>query len=410
MDLLLHNGRLRDGRRVDIEITDGLVAGVVDSSGSLHDDVEVHDLAGWLVLPAAAEPHAHLDQALTAELVPNLAGDLEGGQEAWAAATQAGKITHSGMVARAIEAIELALAHGTTAIRSHVVVGGDIGIQRLVAMQEAKSHFEDLIDIQFVALTYSPMTGAEGAGNRAALVKAIEAGVDAVGGCPHFDPDPAGLIRNTIDAATEAGIGIDLHVDETLDPSTLTLRELARQVRDRGFEHPVAASHCVSLGVQSLRVQAEVAEEVADAGIAVFALPQTNLFLQGRDRPEAMPRGLTAITALRHAGVLVAAGADNVQDIYNPVGRSDPLETAALLVMACHQLPERAYEMVSNDAREAIGLRRVDITSGAPADLLVIDAASTREAIAGSSMSRRVYRHGRLVASSDQQTEIHRSN
>ena len=70
-----------------------------------------------------------------------------------------------------------------------------------------------------------------------------------------------------------------------------------------------------------------------------WRLPQTNLFLQGRDHPVAMPRGLTAIAALREAGALVAAGADNVQDPFNLVGRSDPLETAALLVMAGHELP-----------------------------------------------------------------------
>ena len=146
------------------------------------------------------------------------------------------------------------------------------------------------------------------------------------------------------------------------------------------------------------------------AGIAVFLLPQTNLFLQGRDHPSATPRGLTALRALQDAGVLVAAGADNVQDIYNLVGRSDPLETAALLVMAGHQLPDTAFGMVSNHAREGMGLAGVGIAEGSPADLLVIDAASTRQAMADAPMSRRVYRRGELVASADQQTRVHRGD
>ena len=408
MDRLLRDGQLPDGRQVDIEITDGLISAVADSDGSPADHGVVHDLGGWLVLPAMAEPHAHLDKALTAEMVANPRGDLEGGFDAWTAAAEAGKFTHEGMVARAINAIGLLMVHGATAIRSHVNVGGGGGARSVVAMEEARSHYEGLVDIQLVALAISPMTGTEGADNRAALVEAIEAGADLVGGCPNFDADAAGLIKHAIEVATDAGIGIDLHVDETLDPSVLTLRELARQVQDSGFEHPVAASHCVSLGMQTSQVQAEVAKEVADAGIAVFPLPQTNLFLQGRDHPSATPRGLTAIRALQDAGVLVAAGADNVQDVYNLVGRSDPLETAALLVMAAHQLPDDAYRMVSNDAREGIGMPRIDVARGAPADLLVIDAASSREAIADAPMSRRVYRRGELVASSDQQTTIHR--
>ena len=407
MSRVLRDARLVDGRRVDIEIADGLISGVHDT-GTKPGDAPVDDLGGWLVLPALAEPHAHLDNALIAETVPNLRGDLQGAFEAGDAAAAAGKITHDGTVARAIQAIELLLIHGVTAVRSHVVVGGDFGARNVVAMQEAKSHFKGLIDIQLVALAISPMTGPEGAGNRAALAAAVEAGVDLIGGCPHLDPDGPGLIETAIRVATEAGLGIDLHVDETLDPAVLTLRDLARQVQDSGFEHPVAASHCVSLGMQNSEVQAEVAKEVAEAGVSVFCLPQTNLFLQGRDHSSATPRGLTALGALHDAGVLVAAGADNVQDIYNQVGRSDPLETAALLVMAGHQLTDDAYRMVSNDVREGIGLPRVDHAPGAPADLLVINAASPREAIADAPMSRRVYHRGELVASADQWTRIHR--
>ena len=72
------------------------------------------------------------------------------------------------------------------------------------------------------------------------------------------------------------------------------------------------------------------------ANIAVFTLPQTNLFLQARGIATATHRALTAIKALKEAGVLVAAGADNVQDPFNLVGRSDPLETASSYVLAAH--------------------------------------------------------------------------
>jgi len=407
MSKVLRDARLVDGRRVNIEITDGLISGLC-AVGAMTGDTLVDDLGGWLVLPALVEPHAHLDNALIAEVVPNLRGDLQGAFEAGDAALAAGKITHEGTVARAIKAIELLLVHGVTAVRSHVAVGGDFGIRNVLALQEVKTYFKELIDIQLVALAISPVAGSDGVRNRAALESAVEIGVDLIGGCPHLDSDGPGLIKIAIRMATEAGLGLDLHVDETLDPAVLTLRDLARQVQDSGFEHSVAASHCVSLGMQTPKIQAEVAKEVAEAGVSVFCLPQTNLFLQGRDHPTAMPRGLTAVRALQDAGVLVAAGADNVQDPFNPVGRSDPLETASLLVMAGHQTPDNAYRMVSNNAREGIGLPRLSIEVGSRADLMAIDAVSTRGAIADSPMSRRVYRRGVLVASSDQQTEVHR--
>jgi cytosine deaminase len=409
MTKILRNARLADGRTVDVRIDDGAITSVGPVMAGEAESADIEDLGGWLLLPAMAEPHAHLDKALTAEDVPNPKGDLQGAIDAWITAAEAGMFTHENTVERAAAAMELLLVHGVTAVRTHVNVLATNGTKSLRAVNEAARRFDGLLDVQTVALTSSPMTGPDSAGNRAALDAAVEEGVDLIGGCPHLDPDGSGLIRHALALATDAGIGIDLHVDEMLDPGVLTLRDLARQVIDTGFGGSVAAGHCVTLGMQSRAVQLEVASLVAEAGIAVFPLPQTNLFLQGRDDPTATPRGLTALAALQECGALVAAGADNVQDPFNLVGRSDPLETAALMVMAGHQLPEAAFDMVSNNVRRAIGLPEVRFEPGDPADLVAIDAPSIRGAIADAPMSRRVFRRGVLVASADQQSTIHRN-
>ncbi len=406
---VLRNVRLADGRHVDVRIdtAEGTIAGVA-AAGSTEagDEGEVDDLGGWLLLPAMAEPHAHLDKALTADEVPNPKGDLMGAINAWFEAAEKGRLSHERTVERATQAFELLLVHGVTAVRTHINVTADIGVSSVLAVQEAARSMEGLIDYQTVALTGWPMTGPDSAPNVRALEAAVEAGVDLVGGVPNLQDDPPACIADVLSLATSAGIDIDLHTDETLDPSVLTLRELARQVSDKGFDGTVAASHCVSLGMQPPDVQAAVAAEVAAAGISVITLPQTNLFLQGRDDPRATPRGLTAVQALLDAGAAVAAGADNVQDPFNLVGRSDPLETAALMVMAGHRLPADAYGMVSNTARQVMGLAPVNFEPGDPADLVAIDAPSLRGAVADAPMSRRVYRRGRLVASSDQQTRV----
>lgn len=412
MDRVLRNARLADGRMVDLHLAGGLIAAVVPAGSPLPTDAAptmvVDDLAGYLVLPAMAEPHAHIDKALTAEAIPNPKGDLMGAIEAHGAAFEAGMFTHEDIVSRATAALELLLIHGVTAVRSHVNVGEEIGATWVQAVDEARKPFAGLMDIEIVALMHSPLSGPAGAGNRAALAAALAAGADLVGGCPALDPDGPELIRVAIDAATEAGVGIDLHVDETLDADVLTLRSFARQVQDRGFPHRVAASHCVSLAMQPHDVQRAVAAEVAAAGIAVIPLPQTNLFLQGRGHAGYTPRAIAPVDVLRDAGVLVAAGADNVQDPFNPVGRSDGLETAALLVMASHQLPDAAYGMVSNDVRTVMGLAPVHMRPGDPADLMAIDARSIRAAIADASHNRRIYRRGVPVATTSWTSAIHR--
>lgn len=431
---VLRNARLLDGRLVDVGVDpdEGTIVAVGPADRRMDPTartvpslspqrpsapagaepaadqaaVEQDDLRGWLLLPAMAEPHAHLDKALTADDVPNPRGDLEGAIEAWSRAADEGQFTHERTVARATEALRLLVVHGVTAVRTHVNVTAAIGAASVLAVREAAQATAGVIDVQIVALTGVPMTGPDSAPNIAALEAAIDAGVDLIGGCPNHQSDPRAHIEDVLRQAGAAGIDIDLHTDETLDASVLTLRELARQVGGGAFDGSVTASHCVSLGMQTPDVQAETAAAVADAGISVVTLPQTNLFLQGRDHTVATPRGLTAVDALLDAGVVVAAGADNVQDPFNLIGRSDPLETAALMVMAGHRLPLEAYEMVSNTAREVMGLRRVGFEPGDPADFVAVDASSLRGAVADAPMSRRVYRAGRLVATADQSTEI----
>ena len=142
---------------------------------------------------------------------------------------------------------------------------------------------------------------------------------------------------------------------------------------------------------------------MAEAGVAVVTLPQTNLFLQGRDHRRChAARADRACARCYAAGVGVAAGGDNLQDPFNLVGRGDPLEAASLLVTAGHLLPDEAYEAVSNASRRAMGLEPVTLAVGAPADLMALPAASPRAAIAFAPSPRVVVRAGRLVAVPDE--------
>lgn len=410
-EIVLAHALLPDGRLVDIDVADGVVLAVHPHDPSRKSDVSTsQDLEGWLLLPAMAEPHAHLDKALTADLVPNPAGDLQGAIDAWVDAAGRGAITYEDTVARAAAAIEMLLISGVTAVRSHVNVGPGYGASSIRAVHEARAQFEGMVDVQTVALVHSPLSGTDGVANRSALDEAVEAGVDAIGGCPHLEPDGAAMIAHAIAVATDAGLPMDLHVDETLDASMLTLDDFARQLIANGFEHGATASHCVSLGMQGPATQSDVAALVAEANLSIVALPQTNLFLQARGVPTAPPRGLTAIGPLVDAGATVCAGGDNVQDPFNLMGRADPLETAALMVMAGHQTPEAAYDMVSNQARIALGLPAVHFDAGSPADFVAVDAASVREAIASAPQSRKTFRAGHLIAKTVNSSEIYKSS
>lgn len=387
-----------DGATVDVVVRDGRILATGPDLSVLDDDVVTVDLDGYLLVPAAVEPHAHLDKAFLAEVIPNPTGDLMGAILAMRANRHLLSVAET--ADRAERAARLMAANGYTAVRTHADVTLDNRLTSIEALIEARRRVADLIHVEIVALPGFPVTGVAGADQRALLHDAMHAGADLVGGCPHLEHDGGTGIEEATDVclqiAVDHGKPVDLHTDETLEPSANGLDVLARRVL-AGFELGATASHCVSLGQQPLDQQQATAGLVAAAGIGVIALPHTNLFLQGRER-SPMPRGLTAVGVLRRAGVTVAAGADNVQDPFNPVGRACPFETAALMILTTHDLPAVAWDAVSDSARRVIGGDVGGIAPGAPADLIAVRAATLREAIAFGPADRLVWRRGELVS------------
>jgi cytosine deaminase len=392
--LLLCGVILATGERADVALEGETIAAVTVPGGGPPAGRRL-DLDGFLLLPAPAEPHAHLDKALTAGRVSNPTGDLAGAILAWRAFRPT--VERDDILRRATDAALLKLGNGATAIRSHVDIGPDIGLRALEALLEVREVLRERVELQLVALPMMPLTGAAGAPNRALLRAAMQAGADVVGGCPHLDPDPRASQELCLELAAELGRPVDLHSDETLDAGVLHLPDLAEQVTTRHFRHGVAASHCVSLGMQPPATARQVAAQLARAGVSVISCPQTNLFLQGRHYKSAPPRGLTALRALLDAGATLAAGGDNLRDPFNTVGRGDPLEVASLLVAAGHVDVDEAYRAVSAAARAAMGLPEVRVEAGFPAELLAIRAASVEEAVAAASPERVVVHRGRVV-------------
>lgn len=390
--LTITGALLADGSTTSVRIVDGVVSAVGVPAGS---GDTVLDAAGALLLPAMAEAHAHLDKAFLSELVPNPSGDLMGAIEGIGA--HAHLITVEGTADRAERAARTIARNGATHIRTHVDVRHDNRLAALEAVAIARERLRDVVTIEIVALSDWPICGPEGADQRALLRDALAAGADVVGGCPHLDPRPEEALEAFLAVAAEAGVPLDLHTDEHLDAGRSTLALLARRVMSTGFEQPVTASHCVSLAMMPLVEQQRVADLLAEARIHVVALPASNLFLQGRQHPEATPRALAPVGVLRAAGVGVAGGWDNLQDPFNPMGRGDCLETAALMVMAGHLLADEAYSSVSTAVRSMMSLPPAGPAPGAAADLVLLRAGGVRQAIAEGPADRVVIKAGSVV-------------
>ncbi len=395
----IKNCRLVDkpGHFFDVTVTAEKISAINLSTDSV-DGVEHHpqiiDAKGGLLTTSLAEPHAHLDKAFLSERIANPTGDLMGAINAMESNRH--MLTIEDTITRAERAVRLMVSNGVTAIRTHADVTEWNSLDSIEALTEVRNRTRDIVEMQIVALLGWPLSGDLGQANLTLGKKAIKLGADILGGCPHLDSDPVGSNIALLQLATELGCPLDLHTDEHTDEKRISLEDLADRVIATRFKYPVTASHCVSLGMQNQNDQKRISEKVALANIGVITLPHTNLFLQGRDNAVAPPRGLTAVKALRTAGVRVAAGADNLQDPFNPVGTGDPLETASLLVLAAHQLPEDAFAAISNTAKSVMGLSETQLKIGDLANLMLTPAGSIREAIANRTSRQMVMSLGRL--------------
>ncbi|WP_125262132.1 amidohydrolase family protein [Streptomyces alboflavus] len=376
--LLLCGARLTDGRTVDVRLGEGRIE-AVGTAGSLAAHGGRVDLSGHLLLPAAAEPHAHSDTALSALTEGPVPGDVQDVQR------------------RATEAALLQLGHGATALRSHVRIGDVQGLDSLHAVLQARRSLRGLVDLSVVAVPRL-LTGMAGADGMAMLRDAVRMGASVVGGCPDLDPDPTGYVEAVLGLAAEHGCAVDLHTDGG-DPA-----RLARLAAAAGGLRPgVTIGPCGGLGRLPSDVAARTAEQLAAAGVTVVCLPQGDCGGAGHGARAGAAHagvadgGAVPVRLLRAAGVRVAAGSGALRDMANPVGRGDPLEAAYLLASRQGLRPEEAYGAVSSAARAAMGLAEVRVEAGFPAELLAVRGDTLAGALS-LAYSRVVVHRGRVVA------------
>jgi cytosine deaminase len=398
---LLRNATLPDGRRVDVAIADGVVTEVRDAVSTAsptstvsHLDSEI-DLDGYLLLPATADPHAHLDKARSWDAINPPLGDLMSAIASWRDYTAT--MTEVDVVDRARAQALSMLRQGTTAIRSHVdILRGDDPLLASRALVQVRDELSELMDIELVVLAGPDVPDAQ-------VEAALDLGIDLVGGAPHLAIDPLADMHRLLAIAERRGAGVDLHTDESLAGPT-TLEALAVAVR--GWNQNVSAGHCVRLGTMEPDHRDRVITEVVASKVGIIANPITNLYLQGWDNPTATPRGLTAARELIDAGARFAAGADNVRDPFNPLGSGDALQTAMLLVVAGHLTIDEAYAAVSTGAREVMALPEAGVFVGGRADLLAIAGSSLIQVVADAPASRMVFHRGSLVAVTSVQSAV----
>lgn len=403
-DILVKGGTLPDGRTADVAIGDGKIVAVDASIDA--EAGEVVDAAGKLVSSPFVDPHFHMDATLSYGTPRvNASGTLLEGIALWGELKSLQ--TREDIVARALTYCRQGVTKGLLAIRSHVDVT-DQNFTTVEALLEVREHVRGVLDLQLVAFPQDGWFRTEG--GAAQVVRALDAGVDIVGGIPHFErtmADGAASVRAACELAAQRGTRVDLHCDECDDPLSRHIETLAAETVRCGLQGRVAASHLTSMHSMDNNYVAKLLPLIAEAEVAAIPNPLVNITLQGRTDTYPKRRGLTRVPELRSAGVTVAFGQDCVRDPWYPLGTGDMLDVAHMgLHVALMTDPDgmrAAFHMVTCAGAEVMGLD-FGLEPGRRGSLVVIDASNQVEAIRLRPTRLCVISDGRIVARSRPET------
>lgn len=334
-----------------------------------------------LVLPGFVDTHIHLDKACLLGRCGHHHGSVS--EAIQAVATMKRDFTVEDVYARGARVLERAILAGTTRMRTHVEIDPRIGLRGFEAIKALKRDYAWAIDLSVCVFPQEGLTNDPGA--EELLVAALRDGGEAIGGCPYMDTDPMAHLEKLFDLAQAFDVDVDLHLDFDLDPSWWHLDEVCRQAERRNYQGRVAIGHATKLSALPSAEFDAAAAKLSRAGVAVTVLPATDLYLMGRDATHNVPRGLTLAHKLVDKGVLCSVATNNVQNPFTPFGDASLLRMAnfyANVAQASVGEFEACLDLVTKLPARLMNLKDYGIAPGNPADLIVLDTASGRGAIA----------------------------
>ncbi len=401
-DLILRNATLPDGRSgLDIACRDGTIAAVEPRIGA--EAREVLDAGGQLVSPPFVDPHFHMDATLSlGRPRMNVSGTLLEGIALWGELKP--EQTVDEIIARALRYCDLAVSMGIGAIRSHVDVCDD-ELKGVQALLEVRRQVAPWLELQLVAFPQDGVLRDASALDN--LTRALDMGVEVVGGIPHFErtmEEGAQSVRLLCEIAAERGLRVDMHCDETDDPLSRHVETLAFETQRLGLQGRVAGSHLTSMHSMDNYYVSKLIPLMAEAELHAIPNPLINIMLQGRHDTYPKRRGQTRVRELRDAGINVAFGSDCVMDPWYSLGRACMLDVAH---MGLHvgQLSSRedmrwCFDAVTVNPARAMGLEGYGLEVGCRADFVLLQAEDPIEAIRLRAHRLAVVRGGRIISRS----------
>jgi cytosine deaminase len=400
IDLLIKNATLPDGRTgTDIACAGGKITAIERNISA--EAGRTVDATGRLVSPPFVDCHFHMDATLSLGTPRmNQSGTLLEGIALWGELKPL--LTVEAVMERALRYCDLAVSKGLLAIRTHVDICDD-RLTAVDALLEVRKRIAPYIDLQLVAFPqdgyYRSPTAAKN------LERALDKGVDVVGGIPHFErtmEDGPKSLKTLCEIAAKRGLLVDIHCDETDDPLSRHVEALAYETQRLGLQGRVAGSHLTSMHSMDNYYVSKLLPLIAEAGLHAIPNPLINIVLQGRHDTYPKRRGMTRVPEMRAQGINVAFGQDCTMDPWYSLGGADMLDVAHMGLHVAQMTSREAmrfcFEAVTTNSARVMQLDGYGLAVGNNADMVVLQAHDPIEAIRLRARRLFVIRRGKVIS------------
>ncbi|KAF8530794.1 Metallo-dependent hydrolase [Gautieria morchelliformis] len=384
------------------------------------DDCILLDGKGGILVPSLCHSHIHLDKC---NILP-LCDDLVSGtfQEAIQVTSKAKASYQSDdLLSRGRALILESVKYGVTAMRAHVEVDAIVQFKCVDAGLLLKEELQHICDVGLAVFAQDPLFmsqgDAEASENLSLLQKAAaKPGISAVGSAPYVEQTLSQSrlnIDHVFDIALSQDLHVDFHLDYNISPTTKPLTYYVIQ-RLRGLDWKkrmpgkhVTIGHAPRLGLLSSEELRALYEDIKDLPVTLVGLPQTDMYMLGRDDPNR-PRGTLRVTELvKDYGLDVAMAVNNVGNAFTPQGSLDPLSLCTFGVAVFQAGTQKdcnvLLEAVSNTSKRAAGYPchpALSLSENDAADLLLVHAnESIQSLVLNPGYERTVIKNGKVVAS-----------
>ncbi|WP_237561014.1 amidohydrolase family protein [Halococcus sediminicola] len=274
----------------------------------------------------------------------------------------------------------------------------------------------DIVDLQVVAFPQEGVFTEEG--NEDLLREAASMGPDLVGGIPHNEhtrEEGVKEVETAVEIAQNHDLQIDLHIDETDDPTSRLTEVLASEAFHHDIGERTTASHTTAMHSYPNAYADKVISLLAKSGVGVITNPPDNSVLQGRYDDYPRRRGHTRIDELHEAGVTVGIGHDSVMDPWYHYGKADPLDSAHLLVHYAHmngrEDVQTIWEMLTDANADMFGTEQYGLEEGNRGSLVLYHSPDAFNTLRTRAPRALVLRDGRPIARTEpRETVVERQN